>query len=208
LLIATRAWRQKGIDSVQANLTSGLATKLNISDTSSMLSPYLRKIDTASLSNRINLKLNISDTASMLSPYLRSNVASATYVPQSRTITINGTLQDLSANRTFSVGTVTSVGLTAGTGISVSGSPVTGSGSMTVTNTAPDQTVVLNSGTGISISGTYPSFTITNSSPSSGGTVTSVGSGYGLSGGAITGSGTLLVDSATLSAYYLQNSFS
>jgi hypothetical protein len=204
LLIATRAWRQKGIDSVQANLTSGLATKLNISDTSSMLSPYLRKIDTASLSNRINLKLNISDTASMLSPYLRSNVASATYVPQSRTITINGTLQDLSANRTFSVGTVTSVGLTAGTGISVSGSPVTGSGSMTVTNTAPDQTVVLNSGTGISISGTYPSFTITNSSPSSGGTVTSVGSGYGLSGGAITGSGTLLVDSATLSAYYLR----
>ena len=27
--------------------------------------------DTTSLSNRINLKLNISDTASMLSPYLR-----------------------------------------------------------------------------------------------------------------------------------------
>jgi hypothetical protein len=36
------------------------------------------------------------------------------------------------------------------------------------------------------------------------GTVTSVGSGYGLSGGAITGSGTLLVDSATLSTYYLR----
>jgi len=34
-------------------------------------------------------------------------------------------------------GTVTSVGITAGTGISVSGSPVTGSGSITVTNTAP-----------------------------------------------------------------------
>ena len=39
-LISTRAWRQKGIDSVQANLTAGLATKLNISDTATMLSPY------------------------------------------------------------------------------------------------------------------------------------------------------------------------
>jgi len=34
-------------------------------------------------------------------------------------------------------GTVTSIGITAGTGISVSGSPVTGSGNITVTNTAP-----------------------------------------------------------------------
>ena len=68
-------------------------------------------------------------------------------------------------------GSVTSVGITAGTGISVSGSPVTGSGSITVTNSAPDQTVALSAGTGISISGTYPNFTITNSSPSSGGTM-------------------------------------
>lgn len=35
------------------------------------------------------------------------------------------------------VGSVTSVGITPGTGISVSGSPITGSGSITVTNTAP-----------------------------------------------------------------------
>jgi hypothetical protein len=71
-VISTRLWRQKGIDSVQSNLTAGLALKVNISDTSSMLLPYLRKVDTASLSNRINLKVNISDTASMLSPYLRA----------------------------------------------------------------------------------------------------------------------------------------
>lgn len=71
-VISTRLWRQKGIDSVQSNLTAGLALKVNISDTSSMLLPYLRKIDTASLSNRINLKVNISDTSSMLSPYLRA----------------------------------------------------------------------------------------------------------------------------------------
>ena len=71
-------------------------------------------------------------------------------------------------------GSVTSVAASAGTGISVSGSPITTSGTLTITNTAPDQTVVLTGGTGISTSGTYPNFTITNTSPSSGGTVTSV----------------------------------
>jgi hypothetical protein len=46
--------------------------------------------------------------------------------------------------------------------------------SFTITNTAPDQTVAISSGTGISVTGTYPNFTVTNTSPSSGGTVTSV----------------------------------
>ncbi len=64
-----------------------------------------------------------------------------------------------------SVGTVTSVGATAGTGISITGSPITTSGTLTITNTAPDQTVALTSGTGITTSGTYPNFTITNSAP-------------------------------------------
>jgi hypothetical protein len=57
--------------------------------------------------------------------------------------------------------TVNNTGVTslaAGTGISVSGS----TGSVTVTNSAPDQTVSLTAGTGISVSGTYPSFTIAN----------------------------------------------
>jgi hypothetical protein len=84
------------------------------------------------------------------------------------TVTANGVLL------TGNVGTVTSVAATAGTGITVSGSPITTSGTLTITNSAPDQTVVLTAGTGISTSGTYPNFTITNTSPSSGGTVTSV----------------------------------
>ena len=55
--------------------------------------------------------------------------------------------------------------VSAGTGISyVSSTGV-------ITNAAPDQTVVLNAGTGISTSGTYPNFTITNTSPSAGGDV-------------------------------------
>lgn len=74
---------------------------------------------------------------------------------------------------TLTNGTVTSVGITAGTGISVSGSPVTSSGSITVTNSAPDQVVALTAGSGIAVTGTYPNFTITNNAPS-GGTVTDV----------------------------------
>ena len=57
--------------------------------------------------------------------------------------------------------TVNNTGVTsavAGTGISVSGA----TGAVTITNTAPDQTVSLTAGTGISVSGTYPSFTIAN----------------------------------------------
>ena len=51
--------------------------------------------------------------------------------------------------------------LTASTGISIAN----GNGSITITNSAPDQTVALTGGTGISTSGTYPNFTITNSAP-------------------------------------------
>jgi len=105
------------------------------------------------------------------------------------TVTANGVLL------TGNTGTVTSVAATAGTGISVTGSPITTSGTLSITNTAPDQTVVLTAGTGISTTGTYPNFTITNTSPSSGGTVTSITAGTGLSGGTITSSGTIAIDS-------------
>lgn len=56
-------------------------------------------------------------------------------VPDSRTITINGTTYNLSANRVWNVGTVTSVGVnisTAGTDINVSGSPVSVSGNINI----------------------------------------------------------------------------
>jgi hypothetical protein len=85
-------------------------------------------------------------------------------------------------------GTVTSVDLTAGTGISVSGGPITSSGSITVTNTAPDQVVSLTGAGTTSISGTYPNFTITSDDQFDG-TVTSV-SGTGTVNG-ITLSGTV-----------------
>ena len=55
------------------------------------------------------------------------------YVPTSRQLTINGTTYDLSANRSWSVGTVTSVGITMPSAFAVSSSPVTGSGTISVT---------------------------------------------------------------------------
>lgn len=88
-------------------------------------------------------------------------------------------------------GTVTSINITPGTGISATGGPITTAGTITVTNTLPDQTVVLNSGTGISATGIYPNFTITNTAVSTSGTVTQVSTDSTLTGGPITISGTL-----------------
>lgn len=66
---------------------------------------------------------------------------------------------DLDKSGNPPVGTPITIG--SGTGINVSGTYP----SFTVTNTSPDQTVVLNNGTGISATGTYPNFTITNTTP-------------------------------------------
>lgn len=62
--------------------------------------------------------------------YLLASTAASTYVPLTRTITINGTAFDLSANRSWSVGTVTSVALSLPSIFTVSGSPITGSGTL------------------------------------------------------------------------------
>ena len=62
-----------------------------------------------------------------------AQVIGSAYVPSTRTITINGTTQDLSANRTYNVGTVTSVGLSSATsGVTIGSTPITGSGTITI----------------------------------------------------------------------------
>ena len=76
-------------------------------------------------------------------------------------------------------GTVTSVQLANGTGISLSGTnPITTAGTITITNSAPDQTVTLGSGTGINVTGTYPSFTINSTISTSGFLTTSSFNNY------------------------------
>jgi hypothetical protein len=98
-LSANRTWTIPTFDST--SISNRINLKLNISDTASMLSPYLRKADTSSLSNRIDLRVKYSDTAAMLSPYLKA--------------------------------AVTSVGLSMPSAFSVTNSPVTSTGTLTVT---------------------------------------------------------------------------
>ena len=96
-------------------------------------------------------------------------------------------------------GTVTSVEATAGTGISVTGSPITTSGTLVITNTAPDQTVALTGAGTTAITGTYPNFTVTSNDAYTG-TVTSVGGTGTVSGltlsGTVTSSGNLTLGGA------------
>lgn len=80
--------------------------------------------------------------------------------------------------------------LTDGTGITIT----EGAGSITITNSAPDQTVALTGAGTTSISGTYPNFTITSNDQYTG-TVTSVGGTGTVNGitltGTVTSSGSL-----------------
>jgi hypothetical protein len=94
-----------------------------------------------------------------------TGTATPSLVAGTNITSITGTWPNQTINASGGSGTVTSVAASAGTGISITGSPITTSGTLNITNTAPDQTVVLTASTGISTSGTYPNFTITNSAP-------------------------------------------
>jgi len=87
-------------------------------------------------------------------------------------------------------GTVTSVGLTPGAGIQISGGPITSNGNITVTNTGVTR---VNAGSGIALSGGNGNVTI--SATSLGGTVTSVG----ISSSQLVVSGSPVVNSGTIS---------
>ena len=113
-------------DTSLLNLTSRLATKLNISDTAAMLSNY---------NTRINSKLNISDTLSMLAPYFRDADTSLLNLTSRFALKLNATDTASLSSRINAKGT---------------------------------------------------------------GTVTSIATGYGLSGGTITSTGTLVLDSAVV----------
>jgi YVTN family beta-propeller protein len=105
--------------------------------------------------------------------------------------------------------------LTAGTGIDIT--------SNVVSNTAPDQTVVLTAGTGISTSGTYPNFTIDNTAPDqvvslTAGTDISITGTYpsftiastaatGMQGGQATGTDTYAVSIPGVTGYSLNDAY-
>jgi hypothetical protein len=106
-------------------------------------------------------------------------------------------------------GTVTSVA--SGTGLT--GGPITGSGTLSIAPAGVSNAMLANSsitvqaGPGLSGGGVVAlggTVSISNSAPSLGGTVTSVGSGTGLTGGPVTGAGTLSLDTTFTDARYLQ----
>ena len=115
-------------------------------------------------------------------------------------------------NQTFpgtGTGTVTSVN----TGAGLTGGPVTGSGTISIPSNAvtnamlANNSVTVQAGSGLSGGGTVAlggTITLSNASPSSGGTVTNISSGTGLSGGPITTSGTLSLNTGYTDARYLQ----
>jgi hypothetical protein len=85
---------------------------------------------------------NVSQTLSNLS------AASAVHTHDAATTSIDGfmsssdktKLDGIATGATACTGTVTCVAATAGTGISVTGSPITGAGTLTITNTSPNAT--------------------------------------------------------------------
>ena len=97
-----------------------------------------------------------------------TGVTAGVYTYPSVTVDTYGRITSISS--AAAAGTVTSVGITPGTGISVTNSPITTSGSMTVTNTGVTR---INAGSGIAVSGANGNVTI--STTVSGGSVTSVG---------------------------------
>ena len=143
---------------------------------------------------------NIAANYDITLPAGNVTLTAGTSVVTTRSISTNNGLTgggDLSADRTLGLtgqalalhnlatngiiartnaGTVAARTITAGTGISITNGDGV-SGNPTVTNSAPDQTVVLTASTGISISGTYPSFTISSTN-----SLYSAGNGIGLSG--------------------------
>jgi hypothetical protein len=102
----------------------------------------------------------------------------------------------ISASNGSGSGTVTSIAVTAGTGLSVSGSPITTSGTIAITNTGVTSIVA---GSGVSINQSTGAVTInaTGGGGNGGGTVTRVGvtsNNLTITGSPITTSGNITVD--------------
>lgn len=142
-----------------------------------------------------NTRLTISGTPIISSGNIAidlapSGVTPATY--SNPTFAVDNFGRITSASNGSSSGTVTSVGLTAGSGIQVNGGPITSNGNMTVTNTG---VIRINAGSGITVSSGNGNVTI--STLSLGGTVTSVGvtsSQLVIANSPVVSSGTISVD--------------
>lgn len=119
-----------------------------------------------------------------------TGISSGTYTYP--TLTVDSYGRVIGISNAASVGTVTSVGVTPGFGIQVTGSPVTSSGNISILNTGVTR---LSAGSGISLSGSNGNITI--STATGAGTVTSVAvtsSSLDVSGSPIVNAGTISVE--------------
>ena len=126
-----------------------------------------------------------------------SGVTAATYTNPTLIVDAYGKIT--SASNNVVSGTVTSVNLTAGAGVSVAGGPITSNGSITVTNTGVTR---LNAGAGIALNAGNGNVTV--SATGSTGTVQSVGltsDTLTITGGPITTIGDIDVEFNTVPVY-------
>lgn len=124
--------------------------------------------------------------------YVAAQIAAAlvNYVPNTRTLTINGVTYDLSANRTWNVGTVTSVGATA---------PITSSGGATPTISTSMNTNKL-IGRGTAGVGVMEEITLGTNLSLSGTTLNATGGG-GIPHGTASGTDTYTVTISGVASY-------
>ena len=115
---------------------------------------YLSSADWNTFSGKQNTITLTTTGSSGASTFISNTLNVPTYtlsglggVPTSRQLTINGTAFDLSADRSWTVGTVTSVGLTMPTAFMVTNSPIISNGSISVTGAGTTAQYIRGDGT-------------------------------------------------------------
>lgn len=196
-----------GVPIDTTSLSNRINLKLNISDTASMLSPYLRKVDTASLSNRINERVKYSDSVTIfVTPTMLNDTASAIRadiptIPHIYYQTVKGSNTLFLQRDTLHFGStllVTDDAPNSETDISVVSAPkLTTARNIQGVSFDGTANIDIINGTGL-VRATGTSISYDNTAYGTG-TVTSIATGLGLSGGTITTSGTLLVDTSSTS---------
>lgn len=148
-------------------------------------------VNSSTLSVNTTAGGNIVSSGNIIVNLPVTGITAATYTNPTVTVDTYGRVTTISNN--IVSGTVTSVGITPGTGILVTNSPITSAGNITVTNTGVTR---VSAGTGISVSGSNGDVTISATGITNG-TVTSVtvaSSTLTVTGGTVTSSGTITVN--------------